>query len=113
MLRHARSAVVRVAGEVDVLTAPDLRHALAQVVAERPHLVVVDLSKVGFLGCAGLSALVESHLRAEARTCVRVVATARVTQRPLRLTGLDRHLAVYDCLKAALTEPVRTDPAGS
>lgn len=106
--RHIRSLVVHVAGEVDLQTAPRVARSLDHAVGERPPLLVVDLSQVGFLGCAGLSVLVAAHHRAGRRTCLRVVATRRVIRRPLHLTGLDQHLAVYDCLDTALAEPVST-----
>jgi anti-anti-sigma factor len=108
--RRARSLIVRLAGEVDLGTAPGLRLALERAVDERPRVVVVDLSKVAFLGCAGLSQLVSARQRAGRRTCLRVVATSRVTRRPLRLTGLDQYLGVFDSLAAALTNPVGTEP---
>ncbi|WP_170140085.1 STAS domain-containing protein [Prauserella marina] len=106
--RHRWSVVVRPEGEVDVLTAPDMHEAIEQAVDERPRLLVVDLSKVEFLGCAGLSVLVTAKLHAGWRTCLRVVATDRVTRRPLELTGLDQRLTVYDSLDAALTSPIET-----
>lgn len=111
--RHRRqSLTLQVEGEVDVLTAPNLREALERAVDERPQLLVVDLSAVGFLGCAGLSVLVAAHQRAGWRTCLRMVATEQVTVRPLRLTGLDEYLAVYGSVHDALTDPVSTNRTG-
>lgn len=108
-LRHPRSLVVQVAGEVDAHTAPEMQNVLEHALAARTRLVVVDLSQVRFLGCAGLTVLVEARRRAEQRTWLRVVATGRVTRRPLSLTELDQYLAVYDSLDAALTAPVGAD----
>jgi anti-anti-sigma factor len=49
--------VVRVHGEYDALTAPDLLRAIRDELAARPDVVAVDLSGVTFLGVAGLNVL--------------------------------------------------------
>jgi anti-anti-sigma factor len=105
---HERSLIVQVAGEVDLLTAPRMSRALDHATSTCPRLVVVDLSKVKFLSGAGLSVLEAAHRRAEGRTCLRVVATGRVTLRPLRITNLDQYLALYESVDAALSEPLGT-----
>ncbi|MFE5703674.1 STAS domain-containing protein [Rhodococcus koreensis] len=47
-------AVIRVRGDLDVVTAPVLDACLAEAVLTG-HSVVVDLLYVPFLGCAGLA----------------------------------------------------------
>ena len=64
--RVAGAACVAVAGEVDVETAPRMRDALVEAIADGEQ-VVVDLGAVTFMGSAGLSALVVAHRVAEAR----------------------------------------------
>ena len=51
-------AVVAVAGEVDVATAPRLREQLIELVNNGRHHIVVDLSEVEFLDSTGLGVLV-------------------------------------------------------
>jgi anti-sigma B factor antagonist len=98
--------VVEVAGPVDLLTAPDLAHHLFLAVTDESPLVVVDLRRVDFLGAAGLGVLVEADNHARARhTVLRVVASTRAVCRVLRITGLDRTLAVYPALEPALAVP--------
>lgn len=100
---HGSSTVLAVAGEVDLLTAPQLEEALTRVLNERPRSLVVDLSKVEFLGSAGLSVLVAAHKSAGAHTRLRVVAEGNTTFRPLQLTGLDQEIPVYRSSEEALT----------
>jgi len=64
--RVAGAACVAVAGEVDVGTAPRLRDALVEAVADGEQ-VVVDLGAVTFMDSAGLAALVVAQRVAEAR----------------------------------------------
>jgi anti-sigma B factor antagonist len=86
-------------GEIDSLTVDTLRGATRTLPpAQR---LVVDLSQVGFLGSAGMSALVDLR---EARPGARfVVGENRRVLRPLQITGLDSVLPLYRETEAALT----------
>ncbi|PRY39570.1 STAS domain-containing protein [Umezawaea tangerina] len=107
VVRESTQAVLlTVAGSIDRETAPHLHRALRSVLTTCPRLLVVDLTAVRLLACAGLSALVAAHRLAEDRTRVRVVAGTRVTRRPLALTGLDGYLSVYGTCAGALADPV-------
>ena len=55
--RSGTATTVQVSGELDVATAGTLARTLAQVAADRPSLVVVDLSGLAFMDATGLSAL--------------------------------------------------------
>lgn len=100
---HGPNLVLTVAGEVDLLTTPQLQQALTRAVEGRPPILVVDLDKVEFLASAGLAALVDAHQSAGNHTQVRIVATTTATLRPLQLTGLDTELAIYPSREASLT----------
>ncbi|MEJ2865102.1 STAS domain-containing protein [Actinomycetospora flava] len=102
--------LVRVLGEVDMLTARHLRDvldgAIAAVAAERdggsdgtpvgdPPSVVCDLEGVTFLGASGLDTFAAVHETAVERGVHLVlVAAHRTVVRPLHLTALDRRLTV-------------------
>jgi anti-anti-sigma factor len=67
--RVADSVVVTVDGEVDILSGPPFRRALADALDEhdgRP--VVIDLSRVKLLSSTGLAVLVDAHWRAQQRS---------------------------------------------
>ena len=66
--RVADTVVVTVDGEVDILSGPPLRRALADAVDEhdgRP--VVIDLTRVTLLSSTGLAVLVDAHWHAQQR----------------------------------------------
>ena len=75
---------VKVSGEVDSLTAPELLDAVL-----RSALCEVDLSEVSFMDSGGLHALIQ--LRAECEG-FRIVAMSRVVQRLLDMTAMSEHL---------------------
>jgi anti-sigma B factor antagonist len=102
------ATVVRAAGEIDLITAPEFLAQLKKACrrATPPDPVVADLTAVSFIGSAGLSVLLEIDERCRTRrTPLRVVAIAPGAVRPLRVTGLDQVLHVVDSLDGATTSP--------
>ena len=81
------TTTVTVAGEIDLDTSPQLRHALTTT--DTPH-VRVDLSDVPFMDSTGLGVLVAAHKRATERggTLVIICDDDRIL-RLFRITGLD------------------------
>ena len=95
--------LVRVIGEIDLLTARHLREvldgALGAVAADRGDIdapsVVCDLEGVTFLGASGLDVLAAAHEAARGLDVHLVlVAAHRTVVRPLAITALDRRLTV-------------------
>ena len=87
--------VATVSGEVDMLTAPNLREVLTAEIADCAVLVI-DLSGVSFLGSAGLAVLVETSHEAQRRQVeLRLVAAGRSVRRPLEITGLNEVLTTF------------------
>ena len=85
----ADCAVLRVAGEVDVYTAPQLRDRVIHLLADGVRHIVADLREVDFLDSSGLGALVGSLRRLRAQDgSLRLVAGAEKILRVFRLTGL-------------------------
>jgi anti-sigma B factor antagonist len=83
------STTVRVGGEIDLDTAPQLRACLATVAGD----VVVDLTDVSFVDSQAIGLLIAEHQRrqkAGARLVVR--GASPVTLRTFELTGVDHVL---------------------
>jgi anti-sigma B factor antagonist len=102
--QHGDAAVLRVAGELDLLTTPTLSEACTNELRKRPRILVIDLTGVTFLASVGMSAIVAAHEEGGEQTRVRVVGGSRDTLRPIRVTGLDSLLSVYPTLNAALAD---------
>ncbi len=102
--QHGDAVVLRVAGELDLLTTPTLSEACSQELRRRPRVLVIDLTGVTFLASVGMSAIVAAHEQGGEHTQVRVVGGTRDTLRPIRVTGLDSLLSVYSALPAALED---------
>ncbi len=102
--RHGAAVVLRVAGELDLLTTPKLTEACDTALREVPPVLVIDLTGVTFLASVGMSAIVAAHQAAGEDTKVRVVGGTRETLRPIVVTGLDSLLSLYPELSAALED---------
>ncbi|MFI6147010.1 STAS domain-containing protein [Streptomyces sp. NPDC051109] len=76
-------------GEVDVLSAPQLRVALDAALSDGARVVEVDFSGVEFCDCFGLGVLLEARRRAAERgTVLRLVGvTSPLVRRLLHQTG--------------------------
>jgi anti-anti-sigma factor len=104
----AGGVVVSVAGEVDLVTVPQLDDELTTAGDDLPpagHLVL-DLTGVAFMASAGLSTLIKHDQRCrEAGKELRVVSGNRTIARTLLMTGLTETLTMFDTLDAALESP--------
>ncbi|MBV8933041.1 MAG: STAS domain-containing protein [Kutzneria sp.] len=96
------TVVVVVTGEIDMATVPRLRETVNDEMAACRSLVL-DLSKVSFLGSAGLEVLVEVlHMATSRQVSLCLVADSRTVRRPLEITGLAEMFTIYPTLDDAL-----------
>jgi anti-anti-sigma factor len=95
-------AVLRVTGEIDMCTAPELLSQLEETASATQGLVL-DLEKVQFLASAGLSILVELA-RDAPDNGLRwgLVATGRAVLRPLEAVGVLPFIPVYPTVADAV-----------
>ncbi len=95
------AVVVTLTGEIDLVSAPRLRTALDEALADPAAVLVVDLSAVTFFGLIG-SALLLDTVHASAPRPVRVLAPPRV-RRPLEAVGLEHMLTLCPDLVSAIS----------
>lgn len=95
--------VVSVSGNVDMLSAPWLTEALESALAKNPQGLVIDLSRVEFLGSAGISVLMAAHGKMTDSGRFAVVADGPATHRPLTLLGLNEIVSLHRTLDDALS----------
>jgi anti-sigma B factor antagonist len=96
-------AVLQIAGEVDVYSAPQLRERVIQLLGDGIPHIIADLREVDFLDSTGLGALVGSlkRLREQDGSLKLVTGAGRIPQL-FRLTGLVRVFALHQCRKHGL-----------
>jgi anti-sigma B factor antagonist len=96
-------AVIRLAGEIDVYTASQLRETVVDLIANGVSHVIADLRAVEFLDSTGLGAIVGGHKRL--RTIDGSLVLAASPDRILRLfriTGLDQAFSLCPSVPGAI-----------
>lgn len=95
--REGDEVLLRVSGEVDMLSSPLLREALDEATSSGCRRVVLDATDVQFMGSDGLGVVVGAHKRcvAAGSRLTLVVGTDPV-RRLLRITQLEDVLHVVD-----------------
>lgn len=96
------TVVIRVAGALDLKTAPTLAAAVAAALESGAEDLLMDLGDVEFLGSAGLSVLVDTARQAKQNAQgLAVAAGGHAVLHALAVTGLDTVFAVYPDVAAA------------
>jgi anti-sigma B factor antagonist len=97
-------AVLQVAGEIDVYTAPLLREHVIHLVDDGARHLIVDLRGVTFLDSTALGVLVGSLKRLRSHGgSLRVVINADRILRIFRITGLANVFALHPSLQEAVS----------
>jgi anti-anti-sigma factor len=109
--RHDGVIVVRVAGEVDMSNASDLRGAIIEGTPNDALGLVLDLTSVDYIDSAGIHLLYRlgDNLRSRGQTLRVVIPPSSPASDTLRLAGVKRHVDVVD----ELEEGVRAVAAGT
>jgi anti-sigma B factor antagonist len=98
--------IVKVAGEIDMASAPELRECLHQMIDAGSRRLVVDLRQVGLIDSVGLGVLVGARRRLQEHGdedgWIRLVGAGGLVMRALRLSGLDRVFPLPATLAEAL-----------
>jgi anti-anti-sigma factor len=95
------AVVVRLAGELDLYNAEEVRAALTRAIEGSPRRVVVDMADVEFVDSTALGVLIEARSKL-GRDGLALAAPQLDTRRTLQVSGLDRHLTVHDTVDEAL-----------
>jgi anti-anti-sigma factor len=98
----ADHTVITLTGDLDVSSAPALRHRLDVALRDAGPHVVIDLSGVTFCDASGLALLTGARRGADPEGAAIVLAGPRPHMvRLLRVSGLSRMFAVHPSVDAA------------
>ncbi|MCV7330095.1 STAS domain-containing protein [Mycobacterium cookii] len=99
---HDGIAVLAIGGEIDLASIPAVDRAIAEVLAEEPPALIVDLLGVQFIGSVGISALVTAALEFGDDRCFSVVAQGPMTSRIIQRLDLDDLLSLKGTVEEAI-----------
>ena len=82
--------VVAVTGEIDLFTAPDFKHHVAEPIDAGVSHVIVDLTQTTFIDSSSLGVLIGAHRRLKLRGgSLTIVCDNEAITKTFRITGLD------------------------
>jgi anti-sigma B factor antagonist len=93
-----RRTIVKLCGELDIASAPDLREQLLAILCRRtPSHLILDLSKLQFIDSSGIAVFVNTERRARLLGCTLVlIAPQAAVSRVLQICGLDRYFLIFE-----------------
>lgn len=105
LAHYGEWSVMRVAGEIDMATAPRLRQHVVNVTNDRPKGLVLDLNNVDFIDSTGLGVMVGAAKRMRmAGGGFRIVCSQAHLVELFQLTRLDEVFDLYGELDDALAD---------
>jgi anti-sigma B factor antagonist len=91
--------LIKVAGEVDLYTSPELRTAVNKIIPKAQARVGVDLSGVPYMDSSGVATLVEGLRMSGSKNMEFVlVSPSQAVMKVLQLSRLDTVFAIRDAL---------------
>jgi anti-anti-sigma factor len=111
--RPLRAIVV---GEIDFAGAPSMQAQITSACARHDeHRLVLDLTAVQFMDSSGLRAVlhVQRELADEPDGGMVILGATEPVRKLLKLTGLERHLRVFDTLDQAERALAEVEPDGA
>jgi anti-sigma B factor antagonist len=99
------AVILKIDGELDVHTGPELRQEIQSQLGAQPKMLIVDLNGVGMVDSTGLGVLIGGCRRAkDAGTDLRVVCDNTRVKRILDISGLSRLFRIEPDVEAALAD---------
>jgi anti-sigma B factor antagonist len=89
-------AVISLAGEIDLATAPDAERRIAAAEKVEPSELVIDLREVTFMDSSGLRVLLAAHHRAGENSRDFALVSGPAVARLLEMTGLTGRIRLLD-----------------
>jgi serine/threonine-protein kinase RsbW len=99
----AEHAVLKLDGDLDFRSAPEVKHALLQALTRRRDGLSVDMGSVGFVDSSGLAALFEAaKLARKVQARIRLLRVRRNVRRLLSVCGFIQYFDVEPCREPPL-----------
>ena len=99
-----RTCVVRVEGDLDMASAPQLKWTLVELLDRGYARYVLDLSRLTYMDSMGLGVLIGFHKRLAHGTQLALAGLPATQRKLFEMTGLDAHFDSFPSLDEALSK---------
>jgi len=100
---HGQQAVVGMPDEVDMANGAAIQEGLLAALAQRPAVLVVDMTRTTFCDSAGVRAIMLTHRQAAAAGCqLRLVIGSLAVTRVFTIIGAGQLVPIHPDLAGAL-----------
>ncbi len=100
---NADLSIVHVKGRLSMSTKNQLRQRVAELVSENRVNLILDFSGVSFMDSSGLTSVLSAMRRvSESNGRICIVCDTRYILRVLRITAIDKLMAIYSTLEEAI-----------
>ena len=96
LLSDARGVAVKLDGELDLATVPELDRHLARIEVTEVSRVLIDLSGVTFMDSTGLTAFIAARNRLKGDDSIVLTRPRPNVLRVFEITGLDNWIVEWD-----------------
>lgn len=102
VLARGDETILRLAGDIDIHSAPEVSEQLNRLQSGGTSAIVVDLSGVNFLDSSALGALVAAHrAQTEAGGTLKLAAPREHVRKVFRITRLAEVIPLFDSVDDA------------
>jgi anti-sigma B factor antagonist len=97
------SSQLRIVGEVDMYSSPQVRRALLELIKQKQSPIIIDLNEVGYMDSSGVATLIEGlQMCAEYNGTLLIVGLRDNVREVFELTRLDKIFKIYQNIEAAM-----------
>lgn len=100
---HPQGVLVRVSGDIDTLTAPELQSCLSNSLSDGAQLFVIDLAGVRYISSMGLRVFLSHLKRVKAASGSMVMASpGKLVSDVFRMSGFSSYFDIVDSTDDAM-----------
>lgn len=100
---HPQGVLVRIQGDIDTLTAPELQSCLNSSLNEGAQLFVIDLEGVRYISSMGLRVFLSHLKRVKASSGSMVIASpGKLVSEVFRMSGFSSYFDIVDSIEEAM-----------
>lgn len=98
-----QTAILSIAGEVDMYSSPEARKVILELVKKKMSLIIVELDQVSYMDSSGVATLIEGLQMCNVYGGSLIIVGLRDNVREVfELTRLDKIFKIYQNVEAAL-----------